>query len=533
MKTPRSREMAERPLELDPERVRRAARPPYAIVDIGSNSVRLMVYDQLGRAPMPHFNEKSLLRLGEGLAETGAIAPEGFWQAVQAVRRFRAIADAMGVTRIDAIATEAMRRASNGPALAAAIARESGLNVRILTGEEEARYATLGVISGFFRPVGLVGDMGGGSLEVAEAIDDHVGGSWVSLPLGALPVEAMLSEGLAAAKRRVDDILRDGLKPGLSRPVFYPVGGGWRSLAKAHIESVGAPVKVVHGYALAAAAAREFAQSILRLSAARLAATPGVAARRARTLPAAALVLDRVLKRLAPERVVFSALGLREGLLYSQLTKAEQYLDPLIEGAQLIGLPLARVPDFAPALASWTANLFPGERHAEARLRVAACALSDIAWRDAPDLRAEESFRRLLLFPFIGVNHAERVFIAAAIHARYAGRPDAPWLKPSAGLLSPAALSRALILGRAMLLAYRFSGGVPALLAGARLRLDADSVRLEVGSAARAPDSDAVAERLRLLASAMGVKRSEIVVADDALQTPGRPASARKEGAAP
>jgi exopolyphosphatase/guanosine-5'-triphosphate,3'-diphosphate pyrophosphatase len=228
---------------------------------------------------------------------------------------------------------------------------------------------------------------------------------------------------------------------------------------------------------------------------------------------------------------VFSALGLREGLLYSQLTKAEQYLDPLIEGAQLIGLPLARVPDFAAALASWTADLFPGERPAETRLRVAACALSDIAWRDAPDLRAEESFRRLLQFPFIGINHAERVFLAAAIHARYAGRPDAPWLKPSASLLSPAALRRALILGRAMLLAYRFSGGVPALLAGARLRLDADSVRLEVGSASRAPDSDAVAERLRLLAGAMGVRRSEIVVADDQPRAPGRPASARKEGA--
>ena len=250
-----------------------------------------------------------LLRLGEGLAQTGAIAAEGFRQAVQAVRRFRAIADAMGVSRIDATATEAMRRASNGPALAAAIARESGLKVRILTGEEEARYATLGVISGFFRPVGLVGDMGGGSLEVAEAIDDHVGGSWVSLPLGALPVEAMLAKGLAAAKRSVDDILRDGLKPGLSRPVFYPVGGGWRSLAKAHIELVGAPVKVVHGYTLAAPAAREFAQFVLRLTPARLAATSGVAARRARTLPAAALVLDRVLKRLAPERVVFRPSG--------------------------------------------------------------------------------------------------------------------------------------------------------------------------------------------------------------------------------
>ncbi|MFY9968103.1 MAG: Ppx/GppA phosphatase family protein [Roseiarcus sp.] len=532
-KTPQSRKTDLRPLELDPERVTRSARPPYAIVDIGSNSVRLMVYDQLGRAPMPRFNEKSLLRLGEGLAETGRISPEGFRQAVQAVRRFRAIADAMGVTRIDATATEAMRRASNGSALAAAIAAESGLKVRILTGQEEARYATLGVISGFFRPVGLVGDMGGGSLEVAEAIDDHVGGGWVSLPLGALPVEAMLAEGVASAKRRVDDILREGLKSGLSRPVFYPVGGGWRALAKAHIESVDAPVKVVHGYELTASVARDFAQFVLRLSPARLAATPGVAARRARTLPAAAMVLDRVLKRLAPERVIFSALGLREGLIYSQLTRQEQYLDPLLEGAQLIGLPLARVPDFAPALASWTADLFPGEPHAEARLRVAACALSDIAWRDAPDLRAEESFRRILQFPFIGVSHAERVFIAAAIHARYAGRPDAPWLKPAAGLLSAAALRRALILGRAMLLAYRFSGGVPGLLATARLRLEADRVRLEVGSAARAPDSDAVAERLRLLANAMGVKRSEIVVADDTPQAPGRPAPAGKERASP
>src|SRR5580658_1531782 len=210
-KTPRSRETPERRLELDPERVMGAARPPYAIVDIGSNSVRLMVYDQLGRAPMPHFNEKSLLRLGEGLAETGAIAPEGFRQAVQAVRRFRAIADAMGVTRIDAIATEAMRRASNGPALAAAIAAESGLNVRILSGAEEARFATLGVISGFFRPVGSVGDMGGGSLEVSEALDDRVGDRWVSMRLGALPVEAMLTKGVSEAKRRIDAILQENL----------------------------------------------------------------------------------------------------------------------------------------------------------------------------------------------------------------------------------------------------------------------------------------------------------------------------------
>jgi exopolyphosphatase/guanosine-5'-triphosphate,3'-diphosphate pyrophosphatase len=507
-------EEALRPLQLDPERAKRVDRPPYAIVDIGSNSIRLLIYDQLGRAPMPRFNEKSLCRLAEGLAETGAIAPDHFRRAIEAVRRFRAIADAMGVSRIDAVATEAIRRASNGPKLAAAIEAGSALKVRILSGSEEARFATLGVISGFFRPVGSVGDMGGGSLEVAEAIDDYVGDRWASLPLGALPVEAMMSAGFSVAKRQIDEILRSRLPRALAKPVFYAVGGGWRALARAHTEAIGAPVKVVHGYTLGTAEARAFARVISRLSAAKLAATPGVSERRARTLPAAALTLDRVLKYLEPDRVVFSALGLREGFLYSQLSREEQYLDPLIEGAQLIGLPLARVPEFAPELASWTENLFPDETAAEKRLRVAVCALSDIAWRDGADLRAEESFRRLLEFPFIGVTHPERVFIAAAIHARYVGRPDAPWLSPAIKLLTPAERRRAQILGRAILLAYRFSGGVPAVLESARLRIERNCVRLEVTTAARAPDSEVVSERLKLLASAIGAKRSEVVEID-------------------
>jgi exopolyphosphatase/guanosine-5'-triphosphate,3'-diphosphate pyrophosphatase len=501
-----------RPLDLDPSRVVGADRRHYAVIDIGSNSVRLLVYDELARAPLPRFNEKSLARLAEGLPETGKIAPEGFRRTVEAARRFRAIAEAMGVGKLDVIATEAVRRASNGKELAAAIAAEAGVKVRILSGAEEARYAALGVVSGFFRPVGVIGDMGGGSLEIAEALDDRVGEAWASLPLGALPVEALLGQGYEAAKRGVDDILRGGLKASFSRTVFYPVGGGWRALAKAHIEAVGAPVKAVHGYAVETGVIRAFAKSIARSSPAKLAEMPGVPVRRARTLPAAALALDRVLKRLAPEKVIFSALGLREGLLYSQLDESERYLDPLVEGAQLIGLPFARVPDFAPALAAWTADLFPGETAAETRLRVAVCALSDIAWRDAPDFKAEESFRRLLQFPFIGVDHSERVFLAAAVHARYGGRPDAPWLTPAIGLIAPAQRRRALALGRAIQLAYRFSGVVPAVLASARLRIEPDCVRLEVAPAARAPDSEVVADRLRALAAAVGAKRTEIVV---------------------
>ena len=159
----------------------------------------------------------------------------------------------------------------------------------------------------------------------------------------------------------------------------------------------------------------------------------------------------------------------------------------------------------------WTAALFPGETPAETRLRVAACALSDMGWRDAPDLRAAESFRRLLQFPFIGIEHPERAFVAAAVHARYGGKADDPALMPAVGLLSRALRRRATILGRAMTLAYRLSAGVPAVLEGSRLAVGTDRVTLEVGRLARVPDSEVVTERLNALAAAIGVKRSEVV----------------------
>ena len=510
MKHHKPQQPAERPLELDADRALNDRKRPYAVFDIGSNSVRLVVYDELGRAPLPRFNEKSMCRLGAGLAETGELQAEGFRRTVEAARRFRAIADAMGVARIDCTATEAVRRATNGPLLVKAIADEAGLQVRVLTGDEEAHYAAQGVISGLFRPVGLVGDMGGGSLEVAEVLDDRVGERTVSMPLGALPVLSLLGEGQNEARRRIDAILKENLPPVLTEPVFYAVGGGFRAFAKAQMADAKAPVRVVHGYALPADEARDFAKRLWHMAPAKLAGLAGVASRRADTLPAAAIVLDRVLKHLGPERVVFSALGLREGWLYAQLEEAERYLDPLVEGAQLFGLPLARVPHFAPALARWTDDLFPGEVPADRRLRLAVCALSDIAWRDHPDVRAEETFRRLLQFPFIGIDHAERVFIALAIHARHAGAPDARWLQPAISLLSPSLRRRAMILGRTLLLGYRFSGGVPDILAGAKLRIEADNVRLEVGQAGRVPDSEVVGDRLKLLANAIGVRNTEV-----------------------
>jgi len=483
-----------------------------AVVDIGSNSVRLVVYDRLSRAPFPRFNEKSLCRLGAGLAETGRLSAECFRRALEAVRRFRAISDAMGVSRTDVIATEAVRRAANGAELVAAIRRETGLDARVLAGAEEARFAATGVLAGFYQPAGLVGDMGGGSLELAEVAAGEIGDCPVSLPLGSLPVHAMLARGGRQAREAVDTLLKTA-PDSLRRKVFYAVGGGWRALARMHMEAIGAPVRVAHAYTLNADDARRFAKRVWRMDEAKLAVQPGVAARRRATLPAAALILDRVLKHLAPERVVFSALGVREGWLYSQLPPEEQALDPLLEGARGVGLPQARVPRFAAALERWTDGLFAGETAAQRRLRVAACALTDIGWRDHASVKAAESFRRLVQFPLIGLDHEERVFIAAVIFARYAGRLNDPALSPAIELLPSEARRRAVILGRTMLLGHRVSGSVPDILASARLQVEADRVRLAISPAARVPDSEVVADRLGLVAGALRVRRTEIVEA--------------------
>ena len=395
----------------------------------------------------------------------------------------------------------------------AAIAREAGLAVRVLSGEEEARFAALGVISGFYRPSGLIGDMGGGSLELAEIHDDQMGERSVSLPLGALPTQALMARHGEAAKARIDVILAEALRPAPREPVFYAVGGGWRSLAKAHMQMAGVPVQVVHAYRLDLRTARDFARTLWRMPEKSLAKLKGVPARRGKTLAAAALVLDRVLKFAAPQELVFSALGVREGWLYSQLSPQERYFDPLVEGAQAFATPLSRVPEFGPALDRWTAALFPAETHAEARLRVAACALSDIGWRDHVDLRAAECYRRLVHFPFIGLDHAERVFLGATIHARYAGQPEDASLRPGLDLLTPEARRRALVLGRAMLLGYRLSGGVPQILEGASLRIKAQTLVLQVGRTARVPDSEVVSSRLQLLAEALGCKPMVVEVA--------------------
>jgi len=500
-----------RTIEIDTARILERQQSHYGVIDIGSNSIRLVVYDDLSRSPFPRFNEKSFVALGDGLDENGAFSEATIAKALHMIVRFAAISRAMEVPRVDVLATEATRKAANGAAFVKAIHEKTGLKVRILSGAEEANYTALGVVSGFFQPRGFVGDIGGGSLEVAEVVGDRVGERTASMPLGALPVKAMLEDGLDSAKAKVDAVLDGDMPPLLTEPVFYAVGGGWRALARIHIAKNDIPIKVVHGYEVPAKELSALAKKISRMSQREVSELPDVPDRRIDTLPASALVLWRVLRKLKPDRLIFSAFGLREGWLYSQLGTEEQYRDPLLEGAQAIGLPGARVAGFSEALGDWTEALFPGESQHDRRLRLAVCSLTDIAWRDHQKIRGTESFFRLLQFPFIGVSHPERAFIAVAILARYGGRVDGLVKSKVGGLLTQSEMQRAEILGRVLLLGHRFSASVPEILQHARLRIEADAVRLEVLNPESVPDSEAVQSRLRQLAKVAGVKNAEIV----------------------
>ena len=474
-----------------------------AVVDLGSNSIRLVVYDRLSRAPLPRFNEKSLCRLGASLDADGNLGTEAMECVSRALTRFVAIARAMDVDEPALLATESIRNAPNGDAFRRRLERESGLEVRILSGDDEARLAAMGVIAGFHEPDGLVGDLGGGSLEIAEVHGGEVGSGRTSMPIGALHVAKRMKEDPKAAKRFVDDALRAGLAEVVTGADFHVVGGGWRALAKVHLAAHEHDIPVIHGLRIDPGELRDLAKSLASMGREELADVAGVPRRRESTLPAAALVMDRTLKLLDPRRVLFSSLGVREGWIYEQLPGEQRALDPLIEGCRQLCREAARVPDFAHALERWTERLSMGESANRRRLRIAACALSDIAWREADDVKARTVFERILRFPFIGVTHAERAFLAATVHARYGKMAD----HDAVGLLDEDEQARAHVLGTAMLVGYRFSGSVPEILDHASLSLGDDVVTLLVDEATSVPDSDAVQSRLALLAKALGKER--------------------------
>jgi len=449
-----------------------------AVIDVGSNSVRLVLYRLEGRALWTVYNEKVLAGLGRDLATTGRLSPDGISTALISLNRFRALLDAGRPGRIFAAATAAVRDAADGPAFCRRVEDETGLTLRVLTGGEEARYASLGVLAGAPASRGVVGDLGGASLELTRLTAGEPARG-VTLPLGPFA----LGEGVRFDAGRVRAAVIkhvDPIAPSFSADTLNAVGGAWRNLALLHMRMSDYPLGIVHQYELGRREALDAARFIGQQSRGSLERIEGISRRRVEALPHAAVVLETLIERLNIQRVVMSAYGLREGLLFETLSPALRTRDPLVDGCAALGARQATAEALGAALEAWMARAFGklapvfGER--DPVLIAAACRLADLGAHLHPDHRADLIFDQVLRAPIPGMNHPERAFLASAIFSRHTASTTVREPRTINRLLTVERLQRARTLGAALRLGCDLSGRNPALLAHARLDFKPNTV---------------------------------------------------------
>lgn len=481
-----------------------------AVIDIGSNSVRMVLYRLEGRAIWTVFNEKVLAGLGRDLPATGRLSPEGVEMALIALRRFAAVLEGVQPAYAFVAATAAVREAGDGAEFCDRVAAETGLRVRVLSGEEEARYSALGVLAGDPGAEGVAADMGGSSLELIR-IGEKTLRPGVTLPLG--PFSLADPAGFDAGRLRA--VIAERLTPAVkafSTPTLHAVGGGWRSLAQLHMAMSDYPLKIVHQYAMHAEDARDVARLVAQQSRASLDRLPGVSKRRAETLPYAALVLEGLIDRLGLKTIHFSAWGLREGLLYETLDRDEPEADPLVAGCAALGSRQGISPTLPPALNAWLGDVIAALPEAfgparDAVLAQAACRLADLGARLHPDHRLELVFDQVLRAPIPGQSHPERVFLACVLNARYGGGDKTPDPSITDRLLDETARMRARALGLAMRLGCDLSGRSPQLLANASVTVKGGSLTLTASDGyADVLLGEQTRRRAKALAEAMKLK---------------------------
>jgi exopolyphosphatase/guanosine-5'-triphosphate,3'-diphosphate pyrophosphatase len=450
-----------------------------AVIDVGSNSVRLVIYRVDGRALWTIYNEKVVAGLGKDLTASRRLSPEGVEAAVGALRRFRAVLDGWRAEEVTACATAAVREAADGKAFLKRVKDETGLEVRTLSGEEEARYAALGVICGQPDAEGVVGDLGGSSLELVRLNGvAHIEG--VTLPLGPFALGAPKPLNVERTRRVIDDRLSP-LANRFASPEFHAVGGAWRNLALLHMQLADYPLHVAHQYEIGRSDGLDLARFVQRQSRSSLEGIEGLSKKRYDTLPYAALVLERLIERLGIERIVISAYGVREGLLWEAMPPEVRQLDPLIEGCEALTAQRGISPELGHALEAWVGPLFetlpPLFDGRDATLTTAASRLADLGARLHPDHRADVAYEQVLRAPLAGMNHAERAYLASVAFSRHSAALQPPG-GAMARVLSPERRQRARALGSALRLGCDLSGHNPRLLEKSSLAIRGDRLVL-------------------------------------------------------
>ncbi|RYH01823.1 Ppx/GppA family phosphatase [Salipiger sp. IMCC34102] len=420
------------------------------VLDVGSNSVRLVVFDGAARSPAYFYNEKVMCALGAGLSETGRLNPQGRARAVNAIRRFAALAQGMGCGPLTAVATAAVREAEDGPDFRAEIERETGIKLWVIDGEEEARLSAQGVLLGWPGSYGLVCDIGGSSMELADLAEGRVGRR-VTSALGPLKLKEIKGgkKGLKAHVKETVARLHDQMGNPTGMRLFL-VGGSWRAIARVDMERRGYPLTVLHEYRMTARRIGQTADYIADSDLTELRGRCSISDSRMSLVPYAVPVLKELIRVFKPKDVAVSAYGIREGMLYEQMPRELRERDPLIEACRFAEAKDARLPGFGRLLYDFVKPLFPRANWQRLRIIKAACLLHDVSWRAHPDYRAEITFDNATRANLGGLKHYERVLLGLALMKRYSGKTPDGRFAPLFELLDAAQMREADILGRAM-----------------------------------------------------------------------------------
>ncbi|ARE39877.1 Exopolyphosphatase [Rhodovulum sp. P5] len=475
------------------------------VVDIGSNSVRLVVFDGAARSPAYFFNEKVMCGLGAGLGETGHLSPEGRKRALGALKRFALLGEAMGAAPLTVVATAAMRDSSDGAEFRAQIERETGLKPWVIDGTEEARLSAQGVLLGWPGAEGVVCDIGGSSMELAELRGGMVGRRGTS-PLGPLKLRDVEGGKKELERYIAEEVekLVELMPPAPAR--LYLVGGSWRAIARLDMERRGYPLTVLHEYRLDRASLEETIDWIADNDPDALRARTGTSSDRMALVPLAAQVLRKLVAQLAPLEIAVSSYGIREGLLYEQMPGELRARDPLIEACRFAEASAARLPGFGKQLYNFVLPLFGEAGPEKRRLIRAACHLHDIAWRAHPDYRHEVCFDSATRANLGGLEHWERVFLGVSLLHRYKNNRSGSRFEPLFKLLTSEQLSEAEVLGKAMRFGSMFSTDEPDRLAELRLYTSKNLLELIVSAPAEPLFGEVAQARLASLAKSLGVE---------------------------
>lgn len=475
-----------------------------AVIDIGSNSVRLVVYAGHSRIPSTIFNEKILAGLGSELATTGNIGADNFDQAIGALKRFKILCEELQVSNINIIATAAVRDAHNGPQFVEAV-REIDLEIKIIDGEQEAHYSALGVISAFPKQNGVVADLGGGSLELAQIMDGDIVQK-ISVPMGVLRVQKWFEQGydsLFSIFQNFTQTLGWNAVPDCEN--LFLVGGSWRALAHIDRDETDYPLRVIDHYKIDIERSRTMDSMLEKRENENFSKSLGISSSRIKTLPQAAALMRCVSDFFDPQSIYISAFGLREGILFSKLDEATRSMDPLLVGTREFSRTQRRFHDKKSDVNLWISDIFRDDDTEMERIREAFCNLGDVAWRANPDFRAKWGLDIGLHGNWTGINGSGRDILGQALFSCFGGGSI---IYPNGGgLASEQAMHRAIAWGLTVRLAQRLSGGRRGLLSRSKIALVGNEnkvLQLQIERDYQDICGESVTKRLKQLADFMG-----------------------------